>query len=81
MGGMDGMDSMGYSGATAILSIPAILSTTGGLEQLGTYLERLGLAGGTLVLSDGRPGAPPAAERAAREEIGHGGRRITVLRP
>lgn len=51
-----------------------------GLEQLGAYLDRLGLTDGTLVLFDGRPGAPPAAERATREEIEHGGHRISVLR-
>ena len=51
-----------------------------GLEQLGEYLERLGLDGGTLVLFDQRGNAPPIAERCSRREQEHGGRRITVLR-
>ncbi|MEM7585325.1 MAG: ATP-binding protein [Acidobacteriota bacterium] len=51
-----------------------------GLEQLGEYLDRLGLDTGTLVLFDQRNDAPPIAERCSREEIDRGGRRITVLR-
>ncbi|HYX23565.1 MAG TPA: ATP-binding protein [Thermoanaerobaculia bacterium] len=51
-----------------------------GLEQLSAYLDRLGLAQGTLILFDGRRDAPPLAERTARQEIEHDGRRVTVLR-
>ncbi len=51
-----------------------------GLEQLSTYLERLGLSEGTLILFDRRSGAPPLPERASRSETTHEGRQITVLR-
>ncbi len=51
-----------------------------GLEQLGEYLDRLGLDAGTLVLFDQREDAPPIAERCSRSEMASGGRRITVLR-
>ncbi len=51
-----------------------------GLEQLGGYLERLGLDTGTLVLFDQRTDATPLTERCSREELEHGGRRIIVLR-
>ncbi len=51
-----------------------------GLEQLGDYLDRLGLDAGTLVLFDQRDKAPPMGERCSRREQEHGGRRITVLR-
>ncbi len=51
-----------------------------GLEQLSSYLERLGLCEGTLILFDRRPNAPPLPERLSRSETTHEGRRITVLR-
>ncbi len=51
-----------------------------GLEQLGGYLDRLGLDEGTLVLFDQRSGAPPVTERCSRHQQVVGGRRITVLR-
>jgi hypothetical protein len=51
-----------------------------GLEQLGEYLDRLGLDAGTLVLFDQREKAPPIAERCSRSEQQTDGRRITVLR-
>ncbi|MEE8526422.1 MAG: ATP-binding protein, partial [Thermoanaerobaculia bacterium] len=51
-----------------------------GLDQLGEYLERLGLDAGTLVLFDQRAKAPPIGERCSRREQQHGGRRIIVLR-
>jgi len=51
-----------------------------GLEQLGTYLDRLDLDAGTLVLFDQRREAPPIADRCSRQEQEHGGRRIVVLR-
>ncbi len=51
-----------------------------GLEQLGEYLDRLGLDAGTLVLFDQREKAPPIGERCSRAETEHRGRRITVLR-
>ncbi|MCP3956622.1 MAG: hypothetical protein GY719_02090, partial [bacterium] len=51
-----------------------------GLEQLGEYLDRLGLDAGTLVLFDQRETAPPIHERCSRREQQHGERRITVLR-
>jgi hypothetical protein len=51
-----------------------------GLEQLGRYLERLGLDRGTLVLFDGRSQAPSMSERCSKQELDHQGRRITVVR-
>ncbi|HBL30785.1 MAG TPA: polyketide biosynthesis operon protein CyrO [Acidobacteria bacterium] len=51
-----------------------------GLEQLSTYLDRLGLAEGTLILFDGRPESPPLPERCSRGELEHQGRRIGVVR-
>jgi len=51
-----------------------------GLEQLGEYLERLGLDLGTLVLFDQRPDAPSIGERCSRRVEKYGGRRITILR-
>jgi len=51
-----------------------------GLEQIGGYLERLGLDDGTLILFDVRSQAPPVAERCSRTEAEHGGRRIVALR-
>jgi len=51
-----------------------------GLQQLGGYLDRLGLERGTLILFDGRRQAPPVPERCSRTEVEHGGRTITVLR-
>ncbi|MCP4653891.1 MAG: ATP-binding protein, partial [bacterium] len=51
-----------------------------GLDQLGEYLDRLGLDTGTLVLFDQRTNAPPIKERCSRSETEHDGRRITVLR-
>ncbi|MCG8459897.1 MAG: PD-(D/E)XK nuclease domain-containing protein, partial [Holophagales bacterium] len=51
-----------------------------GLEQLGSYLERLGLRQGTLVIFDLRPGAPPLPERRASEVLEHGRHRIRVMR-
>ena len=51
-----------------------------GLEQLGGYLERLGLEQGTLMIFDSRSGAAPLPERVAEERRERGGRRIDVLR-
>jgi hypothetical protein len=50
-----------------------------GLEQLSAYLDRLGLAEGTLVLFDGRSQAPSLPERCSRSETEHRGHRIDVL--
>lgn len=51
-----------------------------GLEQLRTYLERLGLERGTLMIFDQRRMAPPVSERGEKQEIEYGGRRIAVWR-
>jgi hypothetical protein len=51
-----------------------------GLEQLGRYLDRLGLEEGTLVIFDQRRDAPPFASRGARESRMVARRRILVLR-
>ncbi len=51
-----------------------------GVEQLVAYLERLGLREGTLILFDGRRGAPPLPERATRQELEHAGRQVRVVR-
>jgi len=52
----------------------------GGLEQLGAYLDRLGLEEGTLILFDGRTKAPPLPERCSQSDVEHRGRRIVMLR-
>lgn len=55
--------------------------TPKGVEQLGAYLERLGLDAGTLILFDSRPDIErDAARRILREEHVHDGRRVDVLR-
>jgi hypothetical protein len=51
-----------------------------GLKQLGSYLDRLGLDRGTLIVFDGRKEAPPMPERCSREEVVAEGRTITVMR-
>ncbi|HEX4965920.1 MAG TPA: hypothetical protein VF173_34240 [Thermoanaerobaculia bacterium] len=51
-----------------------------GLEQLIGYLERLGLARGTLILFDGRTGATPLPHRGSQETIEHQGRQITIVK-
>lgn len=51
-----------------------------GLDQLSSYLERLGLDSGTLVLFDARSAAPPLVEREGLETVEHRGRRIQILR-
>jgi len=51
-----------------------------GLAQLGDYLDRLGLATGTLLLFDQREKAAPLAERTAQSEVEQGGKRVRVLR-
>lgn len=51
-----------------------------GLDQLGGYLERLGLATGTLIVFDRRPTAEPLPDRTRREETEHDGRRVVVWR-
>ncbi|HYX23308.1 MAG TPA: ATP-binding protein, partial [Thermoanaerobaculia bacterium] len=51
-----------------------------GLSQLSTYLDRLGLDTGTLILFDSRSGTAPLPERCASAEVERGGRRITMLR-
>lgn len=51
-----------------------------GLAQLSGYLERLGLEEGTLVVFDLRSNASSLPERCSRQEVEHGGRRITILR-
>lgn len=51
-----------------------------GLVQIGSYLARLGLDRGTLVIFDQRPNAAPFAERGTRETRTVDGREILVLR-
>jgi len=51
-----------------------------GLEQLTSYLERLGLESGTLLIFDQRSEAPPLPERLAEETHEHFGRTLHVLR-
>jgi hypothetical protein len=51
-----------------------------GLKQLGSYLARLGLDHGTLIIFDARKDAPPPPERCSVEEIETEARRATVLR-
>jgi len=51
-----------------------------GLAQLGSYLERLGLDRGTLMIFDGRKGAEPLPGRCSVEEAETEGRQIAVVR-
>ena len=51
-----------------------------GLKQLGTYLDRLGLDRGTLLVFDGRKAAEPLPERCAIEEVESEGRKFSVVR-
>ena len=51
-----------------------------GLEQLGRYLDRLGLDTGTLVIFDQRSAAAALPKRCGRTELEHDGRRIDLLR-
>jgi hypothetical protein len=51
-----------------------------GLKQLGSYLERLGLDRGTLIVFDGRKAAEPLPGRCAVEEVESEGRKVAVVR-
>ncbi|MFL6237127.1 MAG: ATP-binding protein [Thermoanaerobaculia bacterium] len=51
-----------------------------GLKQLGSYLDRLGLDRGTLIVFDGRKGAEPLSGRCAMEEVEREERKIEVVR-
>jgi len=51
-----------------------------GLEQLTSYLERLELEAGTLMIFDRRDDAPPLPERVERSGSEHRGRQIAVWR-
>src|SRR5262249_38815755 len=51
-----------------------------GLTQLASYLDRLALDSGTLILFDGRSQAVPLPERCSTQCVRHGGHTITVLR-
>jgi hypothetical protein len=53
---------------------------TGGKDPLVGYLERLGLASGTLMVFDCRSDAEPLPQRMSREEVTHQGRQIVVRR-
>ncbi len=51
-----------------------------GLKQLGSYLDRLGLDRGTLIVFDGRKAAEPLPGRCAMEEAEWEGKKVAVLR-
>ena len=51
-----------------------------GLDQLGGYLDSLGLDHGALLIFDRRDGAGRLEERCEISELEHGGRRIRLLR-
>ena len=51
-----------------------------GLDQLGRYLDSLGLDRGALLIFDRRETAGPLAERCETSELEHEGRRIRLLR-
>jgi hypothetical protein len=51
-----------------------------GIEQLTSYLERLGLDRGTLVLFDQRSRAPAGPDRRYRSQTANAGRRIDIVR-
>ena len=50
-----------------------------GLDQLASYLERLSLTEGTLLIFDQRPDAPSLPERGSEENFEHQGHRIRVV--
>jgi hypothetical protein len=51
-----------------------------GLKQLGSYLDRLGLDRGTLIVFDSRKTAEPLPGRCATEEVDWEGRKVAVVR-
>ncbi len=51
-----------------------------GLKQLGSYLERLGLDRGTLIIFDARKAAEPLPGRCTTEEVAWEGRTVAVVR-
>ncbi len=51
-----------------------------GLDQLGGYLDSLGLEHGTLLIFDRRGAAGPLEQRSEMSELEHQGRRIRLLR-
>jgi hypothetical protein len=51
-----------------------------GLEQLGGYLDSLGLDHGALLIFDRRRDAVPLAERSATSRLEHRGRAILLMR-
>ncbi len=51
-----------------------------GLKQLGSYLDRLGLDRGTLIIFDGRKAAEPLPGRCAMEEVESEGRKVALVR-
>jgi hypothetical protein len=51
-----------------------------GLKQLGSYLDRLSLERGTLIVFDGRQEAPPLPGRCSLEEVLSEGRTVSVVR-
>ena len=51
-----------------------------GLDQLGRYLDSLGLDHGALLVFDRRQGAGPLEERSEISELEHQGRRVRLLR-
>jgi len=50
------------------------------LKQLGSYLDRLGLDRGTLIVFDSRKGAESLPGQGGLEEVEMEGRKITVVR-
>jgi hypothetical protein len=51
-----------------------------GLKQLVSYLDRLGLDRGTLIVFDARKAAEPLPGRCAMEEVEWEGRKVAVVR-
>lgn len=51
-----------------------------GLKQLGSYLDRLGLDRGTLIIFDGRKAAEPLPGRCSMEDVDWEGRKVEVVR-
>lgn len=51
-----------------------------GLDQLGRYLDSLGLAHGALLIFDRRQAAAPLEERSELSELEYQGRRVRLLR-
>ena len=79
-GGQDRLEIQRFAVELKVWRDGAVDPLDRGLEQLGGYLDRLGLETGTLILFDLRSEVPSMAERCIRTTREHRGRQLTVLR-